>query len=77
MAGATVRAGRVVRSVPWAPVWLAIVVLWIASRWIVDPGFQSLDNIWSVATAASFIAVAAAARASWCSPAASTCRCRG
>jgi ribose transport system permease protein len=60
MAGATVRAGRVVRSVPWAPVWLAIVVLWIASRWIVDPGFQSLDNIWSVATAASFIAVAAA-----------------
>ncbi len=60
MAGATVRAGRAVRSVPWVPVWIAVVVLWIASRWIVDPGFQSLDNIWSVATAGSFIAVAAA-----------------
>jgi ribose transport system permease protein len=35
-------------------------VLWIASRWIVDPGFQTLDNIWAVVTAASFIAVAAA-----------------
>jgi ribose transport system permease protein len=41
-------------------VWLAIVVLWIASRWIVDPGFQTLDNVWAVVTAASFIAVAAA-----------------
>jgi ribose transport system permease protein len=60
MGAATVRAGRAMRSVPWAPVWLAIVVLWLASRWIVDPGFQSLDNIWSVATAGSFIAIAAA-----------------
>lgn len=54
------RAARALRSVPWAAVWLAIVVLWIASRWIVGPGFQSLDNIWAVVTAASFIAVAAA-----------------
>ncbi len=54
------RAGRALRAVPWAAVWLAIVVLWIASRWIVGPGFQSLDNIWAVVTAASFIAVAAA-----------------
>jgi ribose transport system permease protein len=54
------RAGRALRARPWAPVWLAIVVLWIASRWIVDPGFQTLDNIWAVVTAASFIAVAAA-----------------
>lgn len=54
------RAGRALRSVPWAAVWLAIVILWIASRWIVGPGFQSLDNIWTVVTAASFIAVAAA-----------------
>ena len=54
------RIGRRMRSVPWAPVWLAIVVLWIASRWIVGPGFQSIDNVWAVVTAASFIAVAAA-----------------
>ncbi|HEY1714955.1 MAG TPA: ABC transporter permease [Solirubrobacteraceae bacterium] len=54
------KAGRALRAAPWAPVWLAIVVLWIASRWIVDPGFQTLDNVWAVVTAASFIAVAAA-----------------
>ncbi len=54
------RAARTLRSVPWAAVWLAIVILWIASRWIVGPGFQSLDNLWTVVTAASFIAVAAA-----------------
>jgi ribose transport system permease protein len=54
------RAVRVLRSAPWAPAWLAIIVLWIASRWIVGPSFQTLDNVWSVATAASFIAVAAA-----------------
>lgn len=54
------RVARVLRSVPWAAVWLAIVILWIVSRWIVGPGFQSLDNIWAVVTAASFIAVAAA-----------------
>lgn len=54
------RAGRLVRGAPWAPVWVAVVVLWIASRWIDSPSFQSLDNLWAVATAASFIAVAAA-----------------
>jgi ribose transport system permease protein len=54
------RAGRLFRSVPWAPVWLAVILLWIAARWIDSPSFQSLDNLWSVATAASFIAVAAA-----------------
>ena len=54
------RLGRTLRGVPWAPVWLAIIVLWIASRWIVGPSFQSLDNVWAVFTAASFIAVAAA-----------------
>ena len=54
------RLNRALRARPWAPVWLAIVVLWIASRWIVDPGFQTLDNVWAVVTAASFIAVAAA-----------------
>jgi ribose transport system permease protein len=54
------RLGRALRARPWAPVWLAVVVLWIASRWIVDPGFQTLDNVWAVVTAASFIAVAAA-----------------
>jgi ribose transport system permease protein len=58
--GAGTKVMRAIRAVPWAPVWLAIIVLWIASRWIVDPGFQSLDNVWSVATAGSFIAVAAA-----------------
>ena len=36
------------------------MILWIASRWIVDPGFQSLNNVWAIVTAASFIAVAAA-----------------
>ena len=54
------RVQRGLRARPWAPVWLAIVVLWIASRWIVGPGFQTLDNVWAVVTAASFIAVAAA-----------------
>jgi ribose transport system permease protein len=54
------RIGRALRARPWAAVWLAIVVLWIASRWIVNPGFQTLDNIWAVVTASSFIAVAAA-----------------
>ena len=54
------RAGRLIRGFPWAPVWLAVIVLWIAARWIDSPSFQSLDNLWSVATAASFIAVAAA-----------------
>jgi ribose transport system permease protein len=58
--GGGARILRAMRAVPWAPVWVAIIVLWLASRWIVDPGFQSLDNIWSVATAGSFIAVAAA-----------------
>jgi ribose transport system permease protein len=54
------RVGRALRARPWAAVWLAIVVLWIASRWIVNPGFQTLDNIWAVVTAATFIAVAGA-----------------
>jgi ribose transport system permease protein len=54
------RVTRALRAAPWAPVWLAIVVLWIASRWIVGPGFQTLDNVWAIVTAASFIAVAAA-----------------
>lgn len=54
------RVNRALRARPWAPVWLAVVVLWIASRWIVNPGFQTLDNVWAVVTAASFIAVAAA-----------------
>jgi ribose transport system permease protein len=54
------RTARFVRGAPWAPAWLAVVVLWLASRWIVDPGFQSLDNLWSVIAAGSFIAVAAA-----------------
>lgn len=54
------RVSRGLRARPWAPVWLAIVVLWIASRWIVDPGFQTLNNVWTVITAASFVAVAAA-----------------
>jgi ribose transport system permease protein len=60
MATATAPTRRSDAPQPWAPVWLAIVVLWIASRWIVDPGFQTLDNVWAVVTAASFIAVAAA-----------------
>jgi ribose transport system permease protein len=54
------RAGRLVRGFPWAPAWLAVIVLWIAARWIDSPSFQSFGNLWSVATAASFIAVAAA-----------------
>jgi ribose transport system permease protein len=54
------RAARLLRAVPWAPVFLAVVVLWILSRWIVDPGFQTLDNAWSILTAASFIAVVGA-----------------
>lgn len=54
------RAGRLIRGFPWAPVWIAVIALWIAARWIDSPSFQSLDNLWSVATAASFIAVAAA-----------------
>jgi ribose transport system permease protein len=58
--GLAQRAGRLIRGAPWAPVWVAVVVLWIAARWIDSPSFQSLDNLWSVATAASFIAVAAA-----------------
>jgi ribose transport system permease protein len=58
--GAAQRAARFVRGAPWAPAWLAVIVLWLAARWIVDPGFQSLDNVWSVIAAGSFIAVAAA-----------------
>ncbi|HEY2258188.1 MAG TPA: ABC transporter permease [Solirubrobacteraceae bacterium] len=54
------RIARGLRSAPWAPVWLAVVVLWIASRWIVGPSFQGIDNVWAIITAASFIAVAAA-----------------
>ncbi len=39
------------------------ISMWIAARWSDSPSFQSLDNLWSVATAASFIAVAAAGQA--------------
>ncbi|HEY3726272.1 MAG TPA: ABC transporter permease [Solirubrobacteraceae bacterium] len=54
------RLNRGLRSLPWVPVWVAVIALWIGSRWIVGSSFQSLDNVWAVVTAASFIAVAAA-----------------
>jgi ribose transport system permease protein len=54
------RAGGFLQRVPWLPVLVAIPVLFVASRWLVNPGFQNIDTVWSVVAAGSFIAVAAA-----------------
>lgn len=45
------------RSASWLPVYVAILVLFVASRWIVSPGFASLNNFWTIMALGSFVAI--------------------
>ena len=51
------RSLATIRSKPWIPVYLAIIVLFVASRWIVGPVFTTVGNFWTIVTLASFVAV--------------------
>lgn len=51
---------RLLQATPWVPVYIAIVVLFFLSHWIVGPDFSTLSNFWSIVTLGSWIAVASA-----------------
>lgn len=51
---------RMARSASWFPVYVAIIVLFVASRWIVSPGFASLNNFWTIVVLGSFVAIVGA-----------------
>jgi ribose transport system permease protein len=48
------------RSTSWIIVWLAILALWVISRFAVGPSFASLSNFWTIVVLGSFVAVAGA-----------------
>ncbi len=56
----SIRWLRQLQSTPWVPVYVAIVVLFIASRWMVGASFATLHNFWSIAVLGSFVAVVGA-----------------
>jgi ribose transport system permease protein len=54
------RAFGWLRSTSWAVIWVAIVALWIISRFAVGSSFSTLDNFWTIVILGSFVAVAGA-----------------
>lgn len=48
------------RAPSWLAAYLAVIVLFVASYWLVGPDFASLSGLWNILVLASFVALAGA-----------------